>query len=52
MSRTRRTRSLYLGLKTLPVEKVTDIFSTSLTSLSNWANSVVSVNFLNSEDLL
>lgn len=45
--RTRRTRSLYLGLSTFPVENLSDIFITDLTSLSNWANNLVSVNLLN-----
>lgn len=45
--RTRRTRSLYLGLSTFPVENLSDIFITDLMSLSNWANNLVSVNLLN-----
>lgn len=45
--RTRRTRSLYLGLSTFPVENLSDIFFTDLMSLSNWANNLVSVNLLN-----
>lgn len=39
-----KTRSLYLGLNTFPVENLRDIFFTDWRSLSNWANSFVSVN--------
>lgn len=50
--RTRRTRSLYLGFSTLPVENLSDIFTTDLMSLSNCANNLVSVNLLNLNALL
>lgn len=50
--RTRRTRSLYLGLSTFPVKNLSDIFITDLMSLSNWANNLVSVNLLNLEAVL
>lgn len=50
--RIRRTRSLNLGLNTSPAENMTDTFSTDWMSLSNWANNLVSVYFMNSDDLL
>lgn len=48
----RRILSLRLGCNTFPVENLTDTFSTHWMSLSNAANSSVSVNFLKFKDLL
>lgn len=47
LRRTRRTRSLYLGVSTFPVENLIDILITGLMSLSNWANNLASVNLWN-----
>lgn len=42
--RTLSTRSLYLGLKAFPVVNFRDMLTADGMSLSNWANSFVSVN--------
>lgn len=52
LRRIRRILSLRLGCNTFPVENLTDTFSTHWMSLSNAANSSVSVNFLKFKDLL
>lgn len=50
--RIRRRRSLCLGFSASPEENLRDIFFTDWMSLSNWANSLVSVYLLNSAALL
>lgn len=50
--RIRRTLSFFSGCNIFPVENLRDIFSTAWMSLSKEANSLVSVNFLNFDDLL
>lgn len=42
--RTLSTRSLYLGLKVLPVENFRDMVTADCMRLSKWANNLVSVN--------